>query len=659
MMRSKFLGLGLLVSQLSLVSLAAVAQVSTGNATPTAGSTPNTDNQEEQAPDDEDDVVRRASDAFGVRIGSESFGLYNESLARGFSLEAAGNYRLDGLFYVPAVTPASPLVDSSTVRVGLAALPFDFPAPSGVVDYALRGPAAKPFVELRVGIESYESPTLASDFSIGSQAFGIAGGMQVTPNANYSDGTEGEMHTFGLVPQWQLSERTQLRGLIGGTLRRYNGNIAYVAEGSVLPPDLAQFERFVPDNAEFEQKDFNIGLLLQHQFAFADLRAGIFRSVRSRPESDFILVSELDPQGRGVGTLFTAPDQHSESISGEISLLRQFEVGNWTHRVTGSLRARQSDTLTYQGSATQLGPVQIGAPYTTQTTIDRTRGDASTNKVEQSSAGLSWRSALGDRLEIRAGVLRTTNQKDAFRANAAPTRNASVSWLPNASVTWQAKPNLALYASYVRGLEESGVAPGVASNRNEVLPAVLARQIDFGMRMQLSESNTFTAALFHIDKPTPALDVNRFYSLSGEASYRGLEASWNRRMDNGLSWVLGAVVMDLDRQEINQPTRTAVGLPEKQALLGLSYTPKSMPALSFDSQIRSSSSRYANRENLLSTPGFTSTDLGLRYRYGNDGSNLRFQWINATDKAQWVAIPSETLSNVRVRTVRLIWTKNF
>lgn len=651
-----FYGLGLLILQLSLLPQPAGAQSNPTTAVPAADSLPAAQGAKSAR---EDDVVRRASDAFGVRIGAESFGLYSESLARGFSLEAAGNYRLDGLFYVPAKTPASPLVDSSTVRVGLAALPFDFPAPSGVVDYALRGPAATPFVELRAGIESYESPFLASDFSIGSQAFGMAGGVVVTPNVNYSDGTAGDVYTFGLVPQWQLNERTQLRGLIGGTRSRYNGNTAYVAQGLVLPPTLARFERLGLDNAEFEQQDFNIGLLLQHQFKFADLRAGIFRSVRSTPEADFVLVSALDQQGRGAGTLYTAPDQHSESISGEISLLRQFEVGNWTHRVTGSLRARQSDSLSYQGSATALGPVQIGVPSPRQTTIDRTRGDASTDVVEQSSAGLSWRSALGDRLEIRAGVLRTANQKDALRENVLPTRNESVSWLPNASVTWKAKPNLALYASYVRGLEESGVAPGVASNRNEVLPAVLARQIDLGMRMQLSESSTFTAALFQIEKPTPALDANRVYALSGEARYRGLEASWNARMENGLSFVLGAVVIDLDRQEINQPTRTAVGLPEKQALLGLSYTPKSIPALSFDSQIRSSSSRFADRDNLLSTPGFTSTDLGLRYRYASDGSNLRLQWINATDKKQWVAIPSQTLSFVRLSTVRLILTKNF
>ncbi len=606
-----------------------------------------------------DDVVRQASDAFGVRIGTESFGLYSESFARGFSLQAAGNYRLDGLFYVPTVTPTSSTVDSSTVRVGLAALPFDFPSPSGVIDYSLRGPSISPFFTVRAGVNSYQSPYLSSDFSVGSEAFGVAGGVELNPNANYNDGTKGDLHSFGLVPQWKLGERTQLRGLIGGTRWRYNGDTAYVLKGSALPPKLDRFERLGPDNAEFEQRDYNVGVLLQHQFDFAELRAGAFKSVRSVPTADFTLISDLDQQGRGLATLYTSPDQRAEALSGEISLLRQFKLGEWAHRVTGSLRSRQSESLRYQGSANEFGAVQIGGSGVSQANIDRSRGDATTDRVNQSSGGLSWRTAWKDRLEFRAGVLRTVNEKNVLRTKEASTRNAATSWLPNLSLTWQANRNLATYASYVRGLEESGVAPNVASNRNEILPAVLARQIDLGLRLQTSEVSTLTAALFEINKPTPALDANRLYGLSGQARYRGLEASWNMRLNNGLSWVLGAVSMDMDRKASDGLVRTAIGIPKTQALLGISYAPPVLPALTLDGQIRSQSSRFVDTGNILSTPGFTTVALGLRYRYDNNGSNLRLQWTNATNTKGWIAQTSQTLGFIQPSTMRLILTHKF
>lgn len=636
--------------------LSAFAQSGAPSPSATSSGTPTAST----APQNSDDVVRRASDAFGVRIGAESFGLYNESYARGFNLEAAGNYRLDGVYFVPAITPVSPTVGSTIVRVGLAALPFDFPAPSGVVEYTLRGPSPEPQAELRMGSVGYDSPYFAADFSIGDAALGVAGGLEANPDTQYPDGSEGERYTFGLVPQWQVSERTRLRGLIGGARSWHNGNAGYLLSGTTLPPELSPRERLNPANGRYDQTEFNLGLLLHHQFAHSELRAGVFKSVLARDEADFTMISELDAQGRGIATLYTSPDQRYETVSGEISLQRQFQTGRWTHRVTGSLRARQSDGLSYTGAATRLGPVQIGVPTPYEhATIDRTRGDARIDRVRQHAAGLSWRSMWGDTLELRAGLQRMDYQKNALRGDAAHTHEGSVSWLPNASLTWQPKPELALYTSYVRGLEESGVAPSSARNANEVLPAVLARQVDMGARWQISPSNALMAAVFQIDKPTPAMDANRIYALSGEARHRGLETSWNVKLENGLSWVLGAALIDMDRMAAGKPVRTAVGLSQQHALLGLSYTPTTLQKWSFDSQVRHIGPRYLDRDNRMKLDAYTTFDVGLRYRYDSKGSNLRLQWQNAGQESRWVAIPSQSLSFIRPRTYRLLWTHRF
>lgn len=636
------------------------ASVSAQSRAPSPAAPPSGSAPASSASQGRDDVVRRASDAFGVRIGAESFGLYNEFFARGFNLEAAGNYRLDGVYYVPAVTPAAPTVDSTLVRVGLAALPFDFPAPSGVVEYSLRGPSSAPSAEVRMGSIGYGSPYIAADFSIGNETLGLAGGLEANPDARYADGAEGQRYTFGLVPQWQVGERTRLRALIGGGRWRHNGDTGHDMAGSTLPPELAPRERMAPRNGRYEQTDFNLGLLLHHSFARAELRAGVFRSVLSRAEADFTLIDDLDAEGRGIATLYTSPDQRYESLSGEVGLTRQFEAGRWTHRLTGSLRARRSEGLSHEGTANALGPVRIGVPTRWgDVTIDRTRGDASLDRVRQHSAGVSWRATWGETLELRAGLQRTDHRKDALRPDAAPTQERSVSWLPNVSVTWQAQPKLTLYTSYVRGLEESGVAPNIARNANEALPAVLARQVDLGARWQALPSSGLTAAVFRIDKPTPAMDADRVYALSGEARYRGVEASWNAALDNGLSWVLGAVFIDMDRQAAGKPVRTAAGLSERQALLGVSYTPATQPKWSFDSQIRHFGPRYLDRDNRIQIDGFTVLDLGLRYRYDSKGSNLRLQWLNATQQSQWIALPSQSLGFLRPSTYRLLWTHRF
>src|SRR5437762_12953500 len=89
----------------------------------------------------DENAVTQAEDAFGFSVGRESLGIYNAGNARGFSPSAAGNLRIDGLYYDQAGFGASlisPLVSSTSIKVGLSAQGYPFAAPSGIVDIGLR-----------------------------------------------------------------------------------------------------------------------------------------------------------------------------------------------------------------------------------------------------------------------------------------------------------------------------------------------------------------------------------------------------------------------------------------------------------------------------------------------------------------------------------------
>jgi len=55
---------------------------------------------------------------------------------RAVQCRAAGNARINGLFYDPVWAPTARIRLSTAIRVGLSAQGFPFPAPAGVVDYA-------------------------------------------------------------------------------------------------------------------------------------------------------------------------------------------------------------------------------------------------------------------------------------------------------------------------------------------------------------------------------------------------------------------------------------------------------------------------------------------------------------------------------------------
>src|SRR6478672_242162 len=88
----------------------------------------------------DENAVTQAEDAFGFSVGRESLGIYNAGSARGFSPTAAGNVRIDGLYFDPVFGLSGTLVDSVSVKVGLSAQGYPFIAPSGVVDQSLRVP---------------------------------------------------------------------------------------------------------------------------------------------------------------------------------------------------------------------------------------------------------------------------------------------------------------------------------------------------------------------------------------------------------------------------------------------------------------------------------------------------------------------------------------
>ncbi|MBJ7418461.1 MAG: hypothetical protein JHC88_23920, partial [Niveispirillum sp.] len=110
----------------------------------------------------DDNVVRNATDAFGLRVGTESIGLYDAGNVRGFSPDSAGNVRLAGLFISQQGSLSDRVVDATSIRVGLNTVGLLFPAPSGIADLSLRDPD-RTGAEMRVGIDPRTSPFMELD----------------------------------------------------------------------------------------------------------------------------------------------------------------------------------------------------------------------------------------------------------------------------------------------------------------------------------------------------------------------------------------------------------------------------------------------------------------------------------------------------------------
>ena len=92
----------------------------------------------------DENAVTAAEDAFGTTVGFQSVGLYNANDARGFSPQQAGNLRIEGLYFDQQTwVTGDCMVRETTMRIGIAAQSYSFPAPTGIADLSLRKPGDK------------------------------------------------------------------------------------------------------------------------------------------------------------------------------------------------------------------------------------------------------------------------------------------------------------------------------------------------------------------------------------------------------------------------------------------------------------------------------------------------------------------------------------
>ena len=159
-----------------------------------------------------DNPITAADDAYGLTLGLESVGMYNRGLVRGFNPDAAGNIRIDGLYFDQQGRLSNRVVEGSTIRVGVTEIGYAFPAPTGIVDYDLRhtrGDAASATVIASVG--PYEARGISVDGSLplagSALVMPIGVSTQIsTETAGYGPypGYSSRVTNAGATPQWSL-----------------------------------------------------------------------------------------------------------------------------------------------------------------------------------------------------------------------------------------------------------------------------------------------------------------------------------------------------------------------------------------------------------------------------------------------------------------------
>ena len=589
-----------------------------------------------------ENAVTQADDAFGTSVGNEQVGLYSSFDVRGFSPTRAGNVRIDGLYFDQVAELDSRIQDSSRIRVGIAAQGYAFPAPTGVVDYSLRLPGADP--HLSALAESNTRGTTRVEFDGGVPL--IDGVLSVGGGAGFlrdvlADGSGSYQHSEGILARWTPAPHIEI--LPFWSRLDIHDNLVgqvYVPAGPFLPV-MPGRHFFGPDWAVSREFDVNYGGLARMELAEDwNLRAGLFRSEQKQPRHKFILLTSVDRQGQGDLNIFSDPPSGARSSSGEVRLDHSLTEGDRVHRAILSLRMRDWNGLYGGADLAGLGRVAIGqridAPETGFIYTDETL-----DHVNQMTLGLAYQMSWKGVGELGLGVLKVRYRKRTRIPGEATVLSDADPWLFNAALTGTISDSVALFGSFTRGLEESGIAPQNASNRNQALPAIETQQKDLGVRWAITPDVRLVTTLFEIEKPYFSLDAANLYRQLGQTRNRGIEVSLTGSVTPRLDIVAGAV--------FSQPRVTGeavrfgtvggqpVGIDSRKVDVHFNWRPPDLDDLSFDLGVTHAGRVPATLDNRVFLPERTMMDADARYNMtvGGQPVSLRFSILNVLGTRAW------------------------
>ena len=583
----------------------------------------------------DENAVTQAEDAFGFSVGRESLGIYDADNARGFSPSAAGNLRIDGLYFAPVVGLPGLLVESQSIKVGLSAQGYPFAAPSGIVDMSLRRPDDAPGASVIVSADSYGTVSgemsgslpLTSGLSLG---VGLNGGR-----THFADGTRNWYHTETLVGRWRPARGVEVVPFWSAfTDIDDNSSPVYVPAGPFLPP-IPRAGHFVgPWWNGINRTHFNYGALTAIRLSDGwQLRAGLFRSIRHLRNGYTYLFDEIDPDGVGHRTMFVNPEANNRGVSGEVRLTHTLTEGPRLHTIHFSLRGRNASREYGGEDEIDLGTGSIFED------IDTPRpafefGEQSHDRVRQWIYGVAYDGRWRGAGELSFGISKTAYRKTSETPDLTLVSRASP-LLYNATLTLLPLRGVAVYGGYSRGFEENGSPPSNAANRNDALPAILTRQVDGGVRVEINPRLKAVAGVFDLSRPYFGFDQGNRYVQIGTTRSRGAEFSLSGNLTDRLAVVAGGVLLsprvEADPSASGEIGARPVGIPSHIFSVDANWDAALLvPGLSFDAALSHRGRTPATTDNAVELPARAQLDLGTRYRFtvGKTRATARFQLAN-------------------------------
>ena len=603
----------------------------------------------------------------GVTRAQLNGATYDNIAIRGILVENRGNYRLNGSLPVVNLIDL-PLENKQRVEVlkGVSALYYGFAPPSGIINMTTKRATATPGASLQVG--GTDHGTYSSHIDAGARfgendAFGIRFNGVLGHLDPGLDHVDGDRSLAAAAFDWNATDSTTVQ-LDVEHIRKDIAEPAAIAllapQNGVLtlPPVPDSRTNLAGDWQRYDAVATNV--LGRVQTKWSDSIATVFEYGQSETERDraFSQFQNYDlATGDGTLRVQLTRGQYYRNRNGRAEIAAAFATGPIEHELVVGVTRNERFQSGVGGQPVDI-PQNLYDPVTIARRSITTTLPHNPSTIRDDGVYTFDRLKFGAQWQLLAGVRYSDYENEASTALYTETQLS-----PSVGLIFKPADDWSLYATYLEGLEEGGIAPANTDNAFEVLPPAVSEQIELGVKFETSDGLSLTLAAFEIERPA-AFTLNNRFVLDGRSRYRGVEFIAAGELSAQWSVLASGLWLDAEQREAanvlligKRPENTA----EYTGSLFAEYRPHAVAGLAVNAGAFYVGDRAVNPLNQATIGGVTTFGAGARYRFDWQSRALTTQLNieNLTDKDYWNAAGNGLLGVGAPRTAKLSMTIEF
>lgn len=585
-------------------------------------------------------------------------GYYENFVVRGFSLNAASSYKINGRTITGEQNVALENKQQVEVLKGLAGLQSGISEPGGVINYVTKRP--EDVRSVTVSTDDRGSGYLATDVGgwFGSeQQLGLRANVAHEDLHSYVEHANGQRDFVSLAFDWNISPDAVLQLDAEYQNKQQRSVPGYQLLGGTEVPHDASPKKLLGHQSGSKPVGIDsLNLNGTFDYRFSDQWKGSVSAAHSKVVIDDYSSFAWGGDTQGLGNYFTSagnydiydyrsPDDTRRDDEVQAALTGLFDTAGLGHELTFGTSAFRRVIDKRAAVNEWLGSANIDQEAPTYAPTDVPLND-SHRALDSRQYGLfvtdrirfneQWQTVLGGR-EVRL-------DEKAFDSDGNQARHTQqYVFLPQAALIYKPIENLSLYTRYSKGLSLGGSAPWFASNKDETLAPTTSRQIEAGVKYDWRRIS-FAAAVFQMRqayqyaKPDGA--GNFTYVQQGQQKNTGLELSANGWATDRLQIASSVAAIRARVSGSGTPDyegHQAINVPELRASVYADYALPWVNGLAVLGGVQYSAKKYANRTGNVEVGDYAVVNVGSRYTTKLDGYETVFRLSvdNLFDKRYW------------------------